>query len=220
MINEANSTQRLTERERFETELAAITMLQQVGTTFPVPLKKDDIAALNVPKSFLNKLFHPRRKNALPPELKVSKTQIPDPNNPQEMVEYYEAQVTIRPMCLSTIDALRAMRLRLELKDHEFGKHLDSEDVNDDYLLRYVGEVCDALAIATLDDDNPPTKLRRQWAEFYRTHLTNQRYFKLAQIVKLMMDAPSFRASTRFILGLGTTTPREASRVENPKSKD
>ncbi|MBQ7143209.1 MAG: hypothetical protein IJR84_09180 [Bacteroidaceae bacterium] len=211
-----------TTREQFETELAAINLLQQVGVTFCVPLKREEIAAITAKKSFLSKMLRKRPKLVLPSEAKVNMRKMPNPENPAEQIDYYEAEISIRPLCLSTIDAIRAKRLELELKDPEVKEHFDSTDVNDTYLLRYTKEVCEVLAIATLNVDD----VRKyhveicQWAEFYRTHLTNQRYMKLVQVIMMMMDASSFRASTRLILGLGTTAPREANRVVKPQSKD
>lgn len=216
-----NEQKQLTERERLDTEIAAINLLQQIGVSFNVPLLQGEIAALTAHKSPIYKLLHPSRKNAIPAEIKVNSRKIPNPINPEEEIDYYEGEISIRPLYLDTICTIRAKRLELELKDSEFKERLESTDINDTYLLRYVDEICEVLAVATLNigDVRKHRKEVNQWAAFYRKHLTNQRYMKLVQVVMIMMDAQSFRASTRLILGLGTTAPREASRVAN-QSKD
>ena len=239
-----NEQKQPTQREQFETEIAAINLLQQIGVSFNVPLKSEEIATLNAPKSVLKKIFHRKTKSAVPPvvklsdfhpkgfefisyprygaDMKINMRKMPNPDNPAEQIDYYEAEISIRPLYLATIDTIRAKRLELQLRDPELKERLDSVDVNDTYLLRYTKEICEVLAIATLnvDDVRKYSKEIALWSEFYRTHLTNQRYMKLAQVVMMMMDAQSFRASTRLILGLGTTAPREASRVAKVQSKD
>lgn len=206
----------LTERERFESEIAAINLLQQLGVSFNVPLKRDEIASLTAKKSFLNKLLHRKNKTALPTDLDIKSREMPNPINPAEQINYVEAEVNIRPLYLATIDAIRAKRLELELKDPQLKERLDSNDPNDTYLLKYTKEICDVLAIATLNTDDVRANRKEiaLWSEFYRTHLNNQRYMKLTSVIMMMMDASSFRASTRLILGLGTTAPHEANRVE------
>lgn len=216
-----NEQKQLTEQERFNAEIAAINLLDQLGVSFSVPLRKEEIASIKAKNSFLNKILHRKSKSSLPQEIEVKSRKMPNPLNPQEEIEYYEAEISIRPLRLATIDAIRSVRLKLQLKDPQFITRLESTDPNDTYLQQYSKEILEAVAIATINEDDT-RKYRtqiEQWVEFYRRHLTNQRYMKLAQVVMMMMDAPSFRASTRLILGLGTTAPREANRVEKAQSK-
>lgn len=209
----------MTERERLDAEIAAINVLQQVGVSFKVPLLKNEINRYMKRNSLFGKVCSMFPGLNLPKGVDVIKTKMPDPSNPDEQIDYYEAEISIRPMYLATIDAIRARRLKIEIKDHEFKKHLNSNDPSDTYILQYTDEVCEALAIATLNSDSN-TKEIKSWAKFYKAHLTNQRFLKLTSVIVMLMDHASFRASTRLILGLGTTAPREASRVEKTQSKD
>lgn len=212
---------RPTEREQFETELAAINLLQQVGVSFSVPLKQEEIAVLRRKKSFLNKLLHPSHKKASTPEYEVKTRKIPNPTNPTEQIDYYEAEISIRPLYLETIDAIRAQRLKLDLQDSQLKQRMESSDPEDTYLLRYTKELCETVAIATVNtgDIRKHSSEIKRLAEFYHSHLTNARLLKLVSVIMMMQDVASFRASTRLILGLGTTAPSEANRVEKAQSK-
>lgn len=221
-MEEEKKNKDMTPQEKLELEISAINLLQQIGVSFNVPLRKEEIATLRAKNSLFNKLLRRTSKMALPPDLDIKTATIPNPNNPEEEIEYYEGIVSIRPLYLETIDAIRAKRLELDIKDPQFGEHLKIDDVNDTYLLKYTKEICEVLSIATINSADT-RKHRREielWSNFYRTHLTNQRYLKLTGVIMMMMDVQSFRNSTRLILGLGTTAPREANRVEKTQSKD
>lgn len=210
-----------TEREKFENEIAAINLLQQVGISFRVPLKQDEIRQYKRKNNFLNKIYILRKKSSIPRDFVVNSQKIPNPNNPTEAINYYDVEINIRPLYLETIDTLRKKRLELELKDQIFSENLNSEN-GGMYLLKYTREICDMLAIATVNTANE-RKYKKHIAEiskFYHSHLTNQRLLKLVGVIMMMMDANSFHVSTRLIMGLGTTIPREANRVEKVQSKD
>lgn len=201
-------------------EESAIDVLLHSGVTFSVPLRKEEITSLTAQKSFLNKLLHRKPKTSLPPEIKVNKRRMPNPNNPQEEIDYYEAEVNVRPLYYATICAIRKIRLQIEKHDPNFAEKLATNDPHDTSIFD-VPELMRAVAIATLniDDTRKYADEIEQWVNFYSRHLTGFRYIKLVQVVMTMMDAQSFRNSTRLILGLGTTAPREASRVEKVQSK-
>lgn len=211
----------LSEEEKAQLEESAIDLLLQYGVSFGIPLLKEEIDALRPQKSLLNKLLHRKPKTGLPPELDIKSLKIPNPKNPEEQIDYYEAEVNIRPLRLATICAIRRIRLQIEQKDPKFRKKLETEDVYDWSVYDHEEQILTALALATInsDDMRKYAKEVECWRMFYHRHLTNPRYAKLVQVVMAMTDTKSFRISTRLILGLGTTAPREANRVEKPQSK-
>lgn len=221
MEEEKKEIKALTDEEKRAMEESAIDILLQFGVSFGVPLRKEEIASLQHKKSLLNKLLHRQPKIALPRELDIKTRKLPNPANPEETIDYYEAEVNIRPMCLATICAIRRIRLEIEQKDPKFKEKLESEDIYDWSIYDHMDMVLKALAIATLNTDDTRTYAKEieEWMLFYRRHLVNQRLAKLVQVIMTLTDTKSFRISTRLILGLGTTAPREASRVESPQSK-
>ena len=200
-------------------EESAIDVLLHSGVTFNVPLRKEEIATLTASNSLFNKLFHRKPKTALPPEIKVNRRRMPNPLNPQEEIDYYEAEVNIRPLYYATICAIRKIRLQLEKRDPNFEEKLNANNPQDTRIFD-IPDLMQAVAIATLniDDTKKYASEIKQWVNFYNRHLTGFRYIKLVQVVMAMMDAQSFQNSTRLILGLGTTAPREANRVEKAQS--
>lgn len=212
----------LSEEEKAKLEETAVDILLQLGVSFGVPLRKEEIATLRHEKSFLYKLLHRKPKMALPPDLDIKTLKIPNPTNTEEQIDYYEAQVNIRPMCWATISAIRKIRLEIEQRDPKFREKLESEDIYDWSLYDHEEQILKALAIATLNTDDVRTYAKEieVWKMFYHRHLTNQRLAKLVRVIMAMADTKSFQISTRLILGLGTTAPREADRVEKTQSKD
>lgn len=217
-----NEQKELSAQEKRDMEMAAITLLDQIGVSFNIPLRKEEIEFFTKKKSLFKKIFHRVENNPLPSGVKVNVRKMPNPDDPAQQIDYYEGGISIRPLRLATIDAMRYKRLELESKEPQLKEHLESTDANDIYLFNYTKEILEILAIATLnlDDFRGQAEEIEQWVNFYRRHLTNPRYSKLVQVVMMMMDAPSFRNSTRLMLGLGTTAPREASRVVKAPSKD
>lgn len=197
-------------------EIAAINLLQQVGVSFNIPLREDETALLRRKNKFSYKLSHFWLKRSLPANLDVTKTEIPDYKNPSKMIEVYVADVHIYPLYLETIDAIRSKRLELELRDPLVKSKLESLEA-DEYLLKYTDELLEVIAIATINsaDLRKHASEIAKWKRFYRKHLTNVRLLKLVGIIIAMQDTASFHNSIRLIMGVGTTAPSEASRIES-----
>lgn len=201
-------------QERLETEMAAINLLQQVGVQFSMPLLGKEIERIKRRTGrfgWFYRLFTPPLPNCISHKTSI----VPSPENPDQKIEYWEAEVSIRPLTLATIDALRSIRIELQQKDTKFEEEFTSENTSP-HLLQYTHEICNALAIVTLGQDLSQAKSlqRKRISEFYRHHLTPMRLLKLSQIIFALMDARSFHASTRLILAAGTTMPNGANRVE------
>lgn len=211
-----------TDAEKLQMELLSLDVLQQYGVTIQIPLREPEISRLRARKSFLGKLIGRAKKTSLPGNLEPRKRYMPNPSNMDEKIEFWDVEVSIRPLYLATIDAIRSRRIEMELKDPAIKNKLETLDNTDDYMMRYTAEMCHILALATLnvDDERKYRKELQEWAEFYRQHLTNQRLIKLVSVVMMMKDVKSFQTSMRLILGMGSaTTPREAPRIET-KSGD
>ena len=210
-----------TEQEKFENEIAAINLLQQIGVSFHIPLKKEEIRRYKTRNIFFNKYILKDKTKDIPRDFEIKTQKIPNPNNPTEEIEYFEVEINIRPLYLETIDTIRKKRLEIEIKDPLFKECLEKEGKDKAYLLKYTKEICEVLAIATINsaDERKNRSKIKEIAKFYNSHLTNQRLLKLTSIVMMMMDIESFHVSTRLIMGIGTTAPHEANRVEKVKSK-
>lgn len=202
-------------------EIAAINLLQQVGVTFNVPLRKEESAFLRRKHKIPYKLSHFRIKRSLPRDLGINKTEIPDPNNPGKIHEVLVADVRIYPLFLETIDAIRSKRLELELRD-PLVKEKIMLVTQDDYMLQYTDELMEVIAIATVNSADLRKHKREieRWKNFYKSHLTNARLKKLVMVIIAMQDTAAFQHSIRLMMGVGTTAPSEAKRIEKNNSAD
>ena len=142
-----NEQKELSAQEKRDMEMAAITLLDQIGVSFNIPLRKEEIEFFTKKKSLFKKIFHRVEKNPLPSGVKVNVRKMPNPDDPAQQIDYYEGEISIRPLRLATIDAMRYKRLELESKEPQLKEHLESTDSNDIYLFNYTREILEILGL-------------------------------------------------------------------------
>lgn len=208
----------LTAHEAFNIERDAINVIEQIGVSVKIPLRRHDFVRRGLFTLFRKKVSEKPNITALPGEMEVVKTQLPDPKDPQNTVEVYVADIHIRPLFSDTIDMIRLKFLDMALAEKDIMQLIEEKE---GCLLKYGPNMHEILAIATIND-GPRAKKKdiEAWREFYRSHLTNTRTLHLTKIVIAMLDNPSFIASIRLIAGVGTTAPRSTNRIEKETSKD
>ena len=215
---EKKEEKKYTDREKLDMELAAINILQQVGVSVKIPLRRRDFVRRGWYTLFREKVSQEPNIKALPGDVEVVKTQLPDPKDPTVTVDAHVADVRIRPLFVDTIDSIRAKFIAMSLKEENMARLIDK---NDESLLKYEDDMCEILAMATINEGaNAKKGDIRKWAAFYRTHLTNSRLFHVVRIVIAMYDTASFLASIRLVAEVGTTAPRSTKRIESETSKD
>lgn len=217
MKEEKNQEKQYTDRERLEMELAAIETLQQVGVSVKIPLRRHDFIRRGWKTMFREKVQQKPNISLLPGDIDVVSSLLPDPKDPQKNIEVKVADVRIRPLFVDTIDSLRARFLQIALKEEDFNKLIEHHD---NRLLQYEDDMCDIMAIATVNEGSKAKKSDiKEWSKFYKSHLTNARLFHLVHIITAMYDTGSFHASIRLVAEIGTTAPRSMERIENITSK-
>lgn len=216
--NKDQQPQQISAREAMAIERDAINTLQQIGVSVKIPLRRHDFVRRGLFTLFREKVSEKPNIKALPGEVEIVKTQLPDPNAPQNTVEVQMADVRIRPLFADTIDMIRLKFLDMALAEKDIMQLIEEKE---GCLLKYGPDMHEILAIATIND-GPRAKKKdiEAWREFYRSHLTNQRLFHLTKIVIAMLDDASFVASIRLVAGIGTTAPRSTKRIEKETSKD
>lgn len=202
-----------TERDRIITEKAAIDLLMNYGTTFKVQVTEKEAKSTN--NNWMKRLLV-FRKERMPKGIEVAERLIPDPIDPDKTRTIYEACIRIRPLYLITIDAIRAERLHLEMKDSKVSEIL-GKNSNDNYLLKYTDEVVRMVVLAILNDGDRDNKKIGEWCAFLKRRLNSNLLLKLSYVVISLMDTQSFTLSTKLIMGVSATTPTEANLVERQK---
>jgi len=207
---------KLTSREALQIELDAINTLQQVGISVRIPLRRLDFVRRGLRTLFREKVSQKPNIHALPGDVEVITTSLPDPKAPQENVEVHTADVRIRPLFVDTIDMIRAKFLEVSLSENDILRLIEG---NDECLLKYEDWMTEVLAMAVIND-GPRAKKKdiAAWSGFFKSHLTNARLYHLTKIVVAMLDTASFIGSIRLVAGVGATAPRSTERIES-KSK-
>ena len=208
----------LTTREARDIEANAINVIEQIGISVKIPLRRHDFVRRGLFTLFREKVSQNPNIKALPGEVEVVKTVLPDPKDPQNTVEAHVADVRIRPLFGDTIDMIRLKFLDMALDEKT--DIMELIDNNDGCLLRHAVTMREILALATIND-GPRAKRRdiEAWRDFYASHLTNARLLHITKIIIAMVDNPSFITSIRLIAGVGTTAPRSTKRIEKETSK-
>ena len=204
----------LTAREALMIEQEAINTLHQVGMSVKIP----DFVRRGWMTLFREKVSEKPNIKALPGDVEVVETQLPNPKALQDNVTAYVADVRIRPLMVDTIDMIRSKFIDISLCETDIMKLIES---NDGSLLKYSDWMCEVLAVATINEG--PRAKRKDldaWRDFFKSHLSNSRLYHLTKIVVAMLDTASFIASIRLVAGVGTTAPRSTERIEQKTSKD
>ena len=217
MSKEEEQDNKIPTREALLIEQDAINTLNAVGMTVKIPLRRHDFVRRGWKTLFREKLSEKPNIKALPGNVEIVTTQLPNPKAPQDTVEVQMADVRICPLMVDTIDMIRSKFIDISLKELDIMKLIED---NDACLLKYSDWMCEVLAIATINE-GPRAKRKdlEAWRDFYKSHLSNSRLCHLTKIVVAMVDNPSFIASIRLIAGVGTTLPRSTERIEKETSK-